>query len=74
MCNDKLNKQDQANLDACLKKPLKDFPEKLYDYLWYYNDERNLKRDVGTDVTIQTSLMHNCGVVSWGWVKEEECV
>jgi hypothetical protein len=66
MCNDKLNKQDQPNLDACLKKPLKDFPEKLYDYLWYYNDERNLKRDVGTDVTIQTSLMHNCGVVNWG--------
>jgi len=36
MCSDKLNKQDQPNLDACFKKPLKDFPEKLEPYLWYY--------------------------------------
>jgi len=68
MCNDPKNKQDRTNLDNCFKKPLKDFPAKLNDYLWYYDDQRNLKRNVGKDVTIQTSLMHNCGVVNWGWV------
>lgn len=73
MCSDPLNKQDQPNLNACLKKPMKDFPEKLYNYLWYYDDERNLKRDASPTVTVQTSLMHNCGVVSWGWTKEETC-
>jgi hypothetical protein len=25
MCNDKVNRQDQVNLNACLKKPMKDF-------------------------------------------------
>lgn len=68
MCNDKVNKQDRTNLDNCFKKPLKDFPAKLNDYLWYYDDERNLKREVPPGTTIQTSLMHNCGVVNWGWV------
>lgn len=67
MCNDKVNKQDQENLNACLKKPLKDFPAKLNDYLWYYNDSQFLKRDVDKSQPIQTSLMHNCGVVNWGW-------
>jgi len=66
MCNDKVNKQDATNLAACFKKPLKDFPEKLEPYLWYYDPERNLKRDVPARTPIQTSLMHNCGVVNWG--------
>jgi len=75
MCNDKLNRQDQANLNACLKKPMKDFPAKLYDYIWYYDEQRNLKNNESAKTsTIQTSLMHNCGVVSWGWTTEEECV
>ena len=68
MCNDKVNKQDRPNLDACFKKPLKDFPEKLEPYLWYYNEESNLRRDVPLGTSIQTSLMHNCGVVNWGWM------
>lgn len=68
MCNDPTNRQDRTNLDNCFKKPLKDFPAKLYDYLWYYNDNQHLKRDVPKSTTIQTSLMHNCGVVNWGWV------
>ncbi len=73
MCNDKLNRQDQANLNACLKKPMKDFPAKLYDYIWYYDDERNLKNDESAKTsTIQTSLVHNCGVVNWGWTTEEQ--
>ena len=67
MCNDSVNRQDKINLDNCFKKPLKDFPVKLSEYLWYYNDTQNLKRDVPKKQTIQTSLMHNCGVVNWGW-------
>ena len=67
MCNDSMNKQDATNLDNCFKKPLKDFPAKLNEYLWYYNDTQNLKRDVPKEQTIQTSMMHNCGVVNWGW-------
>lgn len=72
MCNDKLNKQDANNLAACFKKPLKDFPKELEQYIWYYNDEQNLKHGADKSATINTSLMHNCGVVSWGW-KEELC-
>lgn len=68
MCDDNINRQDNNNLAACFKKPLKDFPAKLNDYLWYYNDNQNLKREGADKATIQTSLMHNCGVVSWGWV------
>jgi len=46
---------------------MKDFPAKLYDYIWYYDDERNLKNvESAKTSTIQTSLMHNCGVVNWG--------
>jgi len=72
MCNDPLNKQDAGNLAACFKKPLKDFPEALENYIWYYDDQRNLRHDAPASATIQTSLMHNCGVVSWGWTTEEE--
>jgi len=67
MCNDPLNKQDAGNLAACFKKPLKDFPVALGDYIWYYDDARNLRYDAPASATIQTSLMHNCGVVNWGW-------
>ena len=67
MCNDKINRQDRTNLDNCFKKPLKDFPVKLYDYLWYYNDTQHLKREEADKADIRTSLMHNCGVVNWGW-------
>lgn len=68
MCNDKLNRQDQENLNAALKKPMKDFPAKLWDYIWYYSDDNNLKNDESAKTKpIQTSLMHNCGVVNWGW-------
>ncbi len=74
MCNDPINKQDSNNLAACFKKPLKDFPKSLEQYIWYYDDSRNLKHDAGATATIQTGLMHNCGVVSWGWKTEEECV
>jgi hypothetical protein len=74
MCNDSINKQDTNNLAACFKKPLKDFPKALYNYIWYYDGQRNLKHDVPGSATVQTSLMHNCGVVSWGWATEEECV
>jgi hypothetical protein len=74
MCNDPLNKQDANNLAACFKKPIKDFPKALEDYIWYYDDQRNLKHGADKSTTIQTSLMHNCGVVSWGWTTEEECV
>jgi len=74
MCDDKVNKQDRTNLDNCFKKPLKDFPEKLQPYLWYYDEQRNLKRNDGATATIQTSLMHNCGVVNWGWIQQEEFV
>jgi hypothetical protein len=74
MCNDSINKQDTNNLAQCFKKPLKDFSKALQDYIWYYDPARNLKHDAGLSTPIQTSLMHNCGVVSWGWVEEEECV
>jgi hypothetical protein len=74
MCNDSINKQDSGNLAQCFKKPLKDFPKALQDYIWYYDDQRNLKHDAGLSTPIQTSLMHNCGVVSWGWADQEEFV
>ena len=50
------------------KVVMKDFPAKLYDSIWYYDDERNLKNNESAKTKpIQTSLMHNCGVVNWGW-------
>jgi len=73
MVSDPKQYQDKVNFHACLKKPLSQFPTELGDYLWYYNDQQNCKREHPTGANIQTSLMHNCGVVSWGW-KEEECV
>ncbi len=72
MCNDPINKQDANNLAACFKKPLKDFPKSLEQYIWYYDDTNNLKHGVDKSVYIPTSYMHNCGVVSWGWETEEE--
>jgi len=74
MVMDNKNIGDDANFNACLKKPLSQFPSSLGEYLWYYDDERNCRRDHPKDKNIQTSLMHNCGVVSWGWVEQEECV
>jgi hypothetical protein len=83
MLKDKHNGGDEANFNACLKKPLGSFPTSLSEYLWYYNEERNCRRDLPKDKNIQTSLMHNCGVVSWansdpkycqGWAEQEECV
>lgn len=75
MCNDPLNKQDKTNLEACFKKPIKDFPKALEDYIWYYDDQRNLKHGAPKDAVFNTSLMHNCGAVSWGWkIEEETCV
>ena len=66
MVADPLNKQDEGNLEACFKKPLKDFPKALQEYIWYYSDTSHLRHDVSASKPIQTSLMHNCGVVSWG--------
>jgi hypothetical protein len=74
MVTDKVNSQDATNFNACLKKPLGKFPASLSEYLWYYNDEVNCRRDHPKDKNIQTSSMHNCGVVSWGWAEQEECV
>jgi len=74
MVKDKHNGGDEVNFNACLKKPLSQFPPSLGEYLWYYDDERNCRRDHPKDKNIQTSLMHNCGVVSWGWAEQEECV
>lgn len=83
MLKDKHNRGDEVNFNACLKKPLGSFPPNLSEYLWYYDDERNCHRDHPKDKNIQTSLMHNCGVVSWaksdpkytcGWAEQEECV
>jgi len=74
MLKDKHNRGDEANFNACLKKPLGSFPSSLGEYLWYYDDERNCRRDHPKDKNIQTSLMHNCGVVNWGWIEQEECV
>jgi len=73
MVKDKVNQQDQENFNACLKKPLSKFPPSLGKYIWYYKEERNCSYEYPAGANIQTSLMHNCGVVSWGW-KEEECV
>lgn len=70
MVTDKVNSQDATNFNACLKKPLSKFPPSLGEYLWYYDDERNCRRDHPKDKNIQTSLMHNCGVVNWGWNDE----
>lgn len=74
MLKDKHNRGDEVNFNACLKKPLGQFPLSLGEYLWYYDDERNCRRDLPKDKNIQTSLMHNCGVVNWGWAEQEECV
>lgn len=74
MCNDPINKQDANNLAACFKKPLKDFPKSLEQYIWYYDDTNNLKHGAPVGAYIANSMMHNCGVVSWGWETEEECV
>jgi len=74
MVKDYKNGGDSENFNACLKKPLGSFPATLGAYLWYYNDTQNCKRDHPKSANIQTSLMHNCGVVSWGWKEEEECV
>ena len=63
---DNENTQDKENYNACLKKPLGQFPEKLEKYIWYYNDINNLPRDFPAERNIQTSMMHNCGVVAWG--------
>lgn len=65
---DKRNSGDKENYNAAMKKQMKDFPDSLRKYLWYYNNEQNLPKDASKDKPIQTSLMHNCGVVSWGWV------
>jgi len=73
MVKDYKNEGDSENFNACLKKPLSQFPTSLSEYLWYYNDAQNCPRNIDASKNIQTSLMHNCGVVSWGW-KEEECV
>jgi hypothetical protein len=70
MLKDKHNRGDEVNFNACLKKPLGSFPSSLGEYLWYYDDERNCRRDHPKDKNIQTSLMHNCGVVNWGWNDE----
>jgi len=74
MLQDKYNYGDTENFNACLKKPLSKFPPSLGEYLWYYNDQQYCKRDHSKTANIQTSLMHNCGVVSWGWAEQEECV
>jgi hypothetical protein len=74
MSDDPLNKQDKDNLAACFKKPIKDFPESLQQYIWYYDDSNNLKHGAKGGTYIPTSMMHNCGVVSWGWKTEEEYV
>ena len=68
MVNNPKQQQDKSNYVACLKKPLNTFPPELGEYLWYYDKERNCPRDIAASKNIQTSLMHNCGVVSWGWV------
>jgi hypothetical protein len=73
MVKDPKNAEDSSNFNACLKKPLGSFPTSLSEYLWYYDDAQNCPRNIDASKNIQTSLMHNCGVVSWGW-KEEECV
>ena len=66
MVDDPKQQQDKPNYAACLKKPLGSFPATLGAYLWYYDAERNCPRDIAAGKNIQTSLMHNCGVVNWG--------
>ena len=68
MVNDPKQHQDKPNYEACLKKPLGTFPPELGEYLWYYDKEQNCPRDIPMNKNIQTSLMHNCGVVNWGWL------
>lgn len=58
---------DEANFSACMKKKLSEFPEELCEYIWYYDKTNNCKHGV-PDQSFMTSNMHNCGVVSWGWV------
>jgi len=70
MVKDYKNKSDSANFNVCLKKPLSQFPKELDEYLWYYNEQQNCKRDHPKEANIQTNLMHNCGVVNWGWTNE----
>jgi len=70
MVKDYKNEGDSANFNACLKKPLSQFPKELDEYLWYYNEKQNCKREHPAGANIQTSLMHNCGVVNWGWTNE----
>lgn len=60
------NSQDKPNYTACLNKPLKDFPSKLEDYIWYYNSSSYLSHS-HKEKPFMTSYMHNCGVSSWGW-------
>ncbi len=63
---DLLGYTDKQYYQACVKKPLGSFPEKLLDYIWYYNDNQKCKHGDAAQ-SIMTSQMHNCGVVSWGW-------
>jgi len=67
MVTDTANRTDATNFKACLNKPLGSFPASLEKYIWYYDDGNNLTRDYPADKNIQTSMMHNCGVVAWGW-------
>lgn len=67
MIYDEVNRGDSENYKAAKKKPFNEFPESLKKYIWYYNDECCLPKDE-PNKHVMTSQMHNCGVVSWGWV------
>ena len=64
---DEENSADHENIQAVVKKDMGSFPNKLKEYLWYYPSGDGLKK-TEKDNTFSTSMMHNCGVVSWGWV------
>lgn len=61
------NSSEKVNYEACMKKPLGEFPEELLDYIWYYDSVYNCKHG-DKNQSIMTSKMHNCGVVGWGWL------
>lgn len=65
MQEDPVNCNDADNLAACMEKPIGQLADKLKQYLWYYDVTNNCTK---TTERIMTSMMHDCGVVSWGWV------
>lgn len=59
------NEQDSKLYRSVVAKPLSKFPENKLPYLYHYSPELCFKK--GSGKVMQTSLLHNCGVVGWAF-------